>query len=1103
MVIDQDGNIAFWVAVNGSATGDGTEHNPFNSIASAQLAVRALLQSSEPLTRDIVVNIGGGTYQLAQPLSFGAADSGRDGHVVHYRAVPGEHPELSGGLAVTHWTPVDNSAIQPGARLWAASVGTGVDSRQLYVDGVRATIAETNDETTYPVGFRPTFYDLPGISGIEYAAPPSGAPDSRNPVTWTNVNDIEAVIYDQWKMASVPLKQVLAPSPSIPSLNPVDAPSVGLITLLDPAWTNANLVRGLATGTITADPTTIVLDGALAAPQIRPGMTVIAAVPGTDIPLGTVTQVDVASNTIKVSAGQSALVNKDVALSIIDPVTHEQVTGQTNIWGFWRVSKFINAYQFLDKPNEWYLDKATGTLYLVTDASINPNQHDIVLPVQEKLIDGSGASNLAFEGLTFKYATWLGPSRVVDHPGTGPTADGYVSDQAGFHLTGDGHEVNQFAHFQVVTRTPGNISFDHGVNITFSDNVFSHMGGVGLDFTAGAQGNRVSHNIFQDISSAAVQLGGVNAPDARPLADADVTRNNSIDGNIIKNVGAEFFDAPGINVGYAQNTRIDGNFISDVPWAGISLGWGWGMRDQWIAIDPASGLPVEMGSFPGLDSARPGEWGFNTTPTIMRDNQIVGNTITRFLQKSWDGGAVYTVGFQDGDPLDLGLHGTVITDNYFYGKTPGGGGNVIYTDGGSRNLEIARNILFGNPTGHVDFGPLFSASDGLNKNYSLAGLPQFNALLYGSDIGGCDTFGDILYAGNRWENLWLANVFNQNPALFPFNPLFYDPGTRGDTGDPLHDKAPLPGAPYPTDLEFLSNIQVAGPWGAALPNVSVDDVFAFVRPTALSVLRGDDKAERVSFGLQSLDDAHVVVLLEDAEARSANALSYNGATEAAWRLSEGQHQGSATSLADQMAAGLWLPVAERDGQKLALLSLQADGNSALATFDGGYQFNVTLGGSRSIANGQAAEHPMVTIKRLGAFDNGIAFYEADRSTGRIEVDGQSLMPGDPGYLQGALALAHRSDLVLDAHQLPAFGQQIVRTDLPLSDTRNYGLLLLVNNDPTHLLSSYAAANPGGAVQVMALGDSGQGITFGLEDQLTNIRSDRDFNDLLVTIGHFT
>ena len=43
---------------------------------------------------------------------------------------------------------------------------------------------------------------------------------------------------------------------------------------------------------------------------------------------------------------------------------------------------------------------------------------------------------------------------------------------------------------------------------------------------------------------------------------------------------------------------------------------------------------------------------------------------------------------------------------------------------------------------------------------------------------------------------------------------------------------------------------------------------------------------------------------------------------------------------------------------------------------------------------------------------------------------------------------------------------------------------------------------GGAVQVMALGDSGQGVTFGLEDQLTSGRSDRDFNDLLVTIGHF-
>lgn len=1103
MAFDQDGNIAFWVSVNGSASGDGSRQNPFNSIEQAQAAVRAVLQSPAPLATDIVVNIGGGTYQLTQALTFGAEDSGRDGHVVHYRAVPGEHPVISGGQALTNWSPVANPGISlaPGAQLWETSVDPSLDSRQLYIDGARATRAETNTESTYPVGFRPTYHDIPGVSGIEYVIDPTNGANWQNPTNWTNVTDIEAVVYDQWKMISVPLKGVLAPSASIPSLDPVNAPTVGLIDLLDPAWTNANLIRGLPTGSVTADPTLIQLNGTLAAQDIQPGMIITAVGSGPDVVLGTVTNVDLGTNQVRVSIPAALAADSQVTLSIIDPVTHEQVLGQPNEWSFWRVTKFVNAYQFMDQPEEWYFDRAAGKLYLVTQAGDNPNAHDIQLPVLEKLVDGDGASNLSFEGLSFKYATWLDPNRVDEDPVTGPTADGYVSDQAGFHVTGDGHEVNQIGHFQVVTRTPGNVSFNNGTGITLIDNVFSHLGGVALDFSGGAQNNSVSYNVFQDISSTAVQVGGVNAEDARPASDAGITRNNRINGNVIEHVGVEFIDAPGIFLGYSQNSTIENNFISDTAWAGISVGWGWGLRDQWTVFDPITGTFVEMGGFPGLDGALPGMWGFNTTPTIMGGNQIVGNTITRFLQKAWDGGAIYTTGFQDGNPFDFGLYGTLIANNYAYNKTPGSGGNVFYTDGGSRFIELRNNISFGNAVGNVDFGPLFKDGDALNATNPFKIFPELNVLKYGSDIGGCVTYGDILYAENRWENWWLANAFSENPSYFPFNPLYYNPGRHGTTFDPLQDLFPLPGAPYPTNLEFLFNIQVAGWWGAPMQEVSVDDVLAFVRPTALSVVRADDKGGLITFGLQSLDDGHVVPLLENGVARSAAALSYDGVTQNSWLLSEGQSLGSAISAPDHVEAGVWLPVALLDGQMLPILSLQASGNSALATFEGGYQSNFTLGGSRSIPNGQIADQPIVVVERLAAQNNGLAFYQADQSTGRIEVNGQFLAPGDPGYLEGALANARAANLVIDAQQLPAFGQQAVFDHLSLDAARNYGVLLLVDNDPGHLFSSYAAANAEGAVQVVALGDSGRGTTFGIEDiAIASGSSDRDYNDLIVTLA---
>jgi hypothetical protein len=533
MTIDQDGNIAFWVSPDGSPTADGSQDHPFDSIATAQAAVRAILQSG-PLTTDIVVNVEGGTYRLDQPLSFDASDSGNNGHVVHYRAVAGEEPEFSGAVPITNWTPSTPVGITlaPGAELWQADVAPGLVSQQLYIDGNRATLAETNaPNVSYPQGFRPTYYDLPGLSGIQYTVDPNNSPNWSDPTTWTNVSDIQAVVWDQWKEVEVPLSSVEAPSPSIPSLSPlVPTGSAGMIELQDPAWTNANLIRGLTSGSITSSGSSVItLDGTLALPQIELGMTVDATeivssggtltsetvslgtvtsvlsatnqievsspssavlpgasltlsivdqtigtvtsetssstsgsisdtaviavddptalqqvsagmivtggVSGTELLLGTVTSVDPTDITVSQvrvgSASLPPLVGSSVSLSIVDPSTGEQVVGQKvmgqpNEWSFFRVTQFLNAYQFLDQPGEWYLDQSTNKLYLVTSAGDDPNNHDIELPVQQQLLDVNSASNLSFEGLTFDYATWMGPA----------SSNGYVADQSGFHISG-------------------------------------------------------------------------------------------------------------------------------------------------------------------------------------------------------------------------------------------------------------------------------------------------------------------------------------------------------------------------------------------------------------------------------------------------------------------------------------------------------------------------------------------------------------------------------------------------------------------------------------------------------------------------------------------
>ena len=1054
-------NATFWVAVNGSASGDGSQGNPFDSIARAQQAVRDLL-STGPQEQDITVKIGGGTYELSQPLVFTAADSGKDGHVVHYEAVTGETPVISGGRAVGGWTAVTDPGLglAPGATLWKAHVGTGIDTRQLYIDGERATRAETNpaatlDKPVYPEGFRPTSNMGDNINGIDYAVTSANSSNWNDPARWTNVGDIEAVLYDQWRMTSVPLSQVDT--------------AHNLLKLDDSngAWTNANLSRQAPNGLLVDNLSYVLLDGQYSSHGITKGMNISAV----GIPSGTtITNVDsklnilTISNPVDLPDGQKASLS--AALTISDPTTGKVVAEGPGIWSFWRVTKFENAYQFLDQPREWYLDRSTGDLYLVGEAGFNPNGHDVQMPVLQQLLVGKGTaaapvSNLVFDGLDFRYATWLAPNG----------ADGYVSDQSGFRVVGTGHPTDVIGHTQNVERTPGNISIEHGSNIVFTADRFSHLGAVGVDFLPGAQGNGIYNSIFEDISSAAIQFGGVSAADARPSSAAGITRDNAIVGNIIGHAGAEYVDAAGIFIGFAKNTLISDNYISDVPWSGIAMGWGWGLMDA--------------GGFAGLPGATAGMWGpggqpyASNNPTIMEGNRIVGNTITRFLETLWDGGAVYTTGFQG-----TGFaNGTLIANNYFYDKRADGAGNVIYTDGGTRYVTVDGNILLHNLVGKVDMGAPFSATDPLNGEASHNPFniyPLINGSAYGSEIGGCVTYGDIAYLNNIWENRWTTNPFSAygfNPSNWPNNPLFYDPEPQNWT----------------PSLSFLNNKIVS--------NTLFDNLLVLTRASAIAVSRMDDHGGTVTFGLQSLRDGHDVSLLSDAAGRDPGAVPWGFMPTSSWLASEHKALGTIGGLDSLIGSGVWLPTASIGGTSLSLKTVQLGANSVLATFEGGYQANIMLGGTRSILDGDAGNHPALEVMRLAGQNNGLAIYEADRATGAVTLGGRTVGTGDSGYLQTALAKARADGLVLGPDALPAFGKQAVLHDLPLDPAKNYAILLIVNNDPNTLFSSYSKANPHGDVQIVTLDPHGRGVTYGIEDvAVSSGHSDRDYNDLIVSFN---
>jgi Right handed beta helix region/Fibronectin type III domain/Kelch motif len=128
----QIGDRAIYAAPWGSDANPGTYFFPLADLETAQSLVRSF---NGNMTTDISVYLENGTYRLKQPLQFGVEDSGRGGHEVRWRAAPGETPIISGGERITGWRISD-----PKKNIWVADLPADLKTRQLYIDGMRASM---------------------------------------------------------------------------------------------------------------------------------------------------------------------------------------------------------------------------------------------------------------------------------------------------------------------------------------------------------------------------------------------------------------------------------------------------------------------------------------------------------------------------------------------------------------------------------------------------------------------------------------------------------------------------------------------------------------------------------------------------------------------------------------------------------------------------------------------------------------------------------------------------------------------------------------------------------------------------------------------------
>lgn len=322
-----------------------------------------------------------------------------------------------------------------------------------------------------------------------------------------------------------------------------------------------------------------------------------------------------------------------------------------------------NAFELLDEPGEWYLDKPSHTIYYIPRDGEDMETAVVTAPVLETLVALRGTldrpvHDVGFEGITFAEATWLSPNRI-----------GHADEQANFTFTPtnifqrDNNLVNVHNEYM---KSPANVVLHAAQSIRFVRCVFTRLGGAGLDIETGSRDNAVVGCRFTDISGSAVQIGDVQPADHHPDDPRLIVQGNQVTNCLIDGIGVEYQDSVGVFGGYVRDTLVAHNEIRNLPYSGMSIGWGWGEED-------AGGGGYENVPFR------------YSTATPCGNNRIECNHIHDVMLLRNDGGGIYMLGNQEG---------TVIRANHIHDCNKGGGPGGIYLDEGSGFIEITANTVY-------------------------------------------------------------------------------------------------------------------------------------------------------------------------------------------------------------------------------------------------------------------------------------------------------------------------------------------------------------------------------------------------------------------------
>ncbi|TDE56318.1 hypothetical protein E1295_11255 [Nonomuraea mesophila] len=203
------------------------------------------------------------------------------------------------------------------------------------------------------------------------------------------------------------------------------------------------------------------------------------------------------------------------------------------------------------------------------------------------------------------------------------------------------------------------------VGLGIGNDANAHASGVGL----GAHDVTVRGSTFTASAGGGIVVGGVR-PDAHHPSDPRmVNKDITLSDNRVHATAREYLDQDAIFASYVTRLTIAHNYVSDMPYTGIGVGFGWGANDP-------GGSPEYVDR--GLYDFQP----IYDTPTTSRDVRIVGNHVRNVVRTMFDAGCVYTLSAMPGSRID---------ENHCENSGQLG----LYFDEGSRYLSAERNVFTG------------------------------------------------------------------------------------------------------------------------------------------------------------------------------------------------------------------------------------------------------------------------------------------------------------------------------------------------------------------------------------------------------------------------